>query len=127
MGSRRRYLLRNLSRGKGIGFFAADGFYPDFILWLVDGSRQRIVFVDPKGLALLKPNNFDHPKIQLYRTLQEIADNLGDPNVGLDSFIISDKSFSKTQPDFGTLAHSREEFHAHHVIFPEDSVGMILA
>ncbi len=127
LGPRRLYLLRNLSRGKGIGFFAADDFYPDFILWLVDGSRQRIVFVDPKGLALLKPNNFDHPKIQLYRTLQEIADNLGDPNVGLDSFIISDKSFSKTQPDFGTLAHSREEFHAHHVIFPEDSVGMILA
>ena len=126
-GDSRLYLLRNLSRGKGNGFCAADDFYPDFILWLVDGSRQRIVFVDPKGLALLKPNSFDHPKIQLYRTLQEIADNLGDPNVGLDSFIISDKSFAKTQPDFGTLAHSREECHAHHVSFPEDSVGMILA
>ena len=69
LGQRRLYLLRNLSRGKGIGFFAAADFYPDFILWLVDGAKQRIVFVDPKGLAMLKPNDFSHPKIHLYRTL----------------------------------------------------------
>lgn len=29
------YLLRNLSRGKGIGFFEAGNFYPDFIMWLL--------------------------------------------------------------------------------------------
>src|SRR5690606_32243511 len=28
------YLLRNLSKGKGIGFFEAGNFHPDFILWL---------------------------------------------------------------------------------------------
>lgn len=80
LGQRRLYLLRNLSRGKGVGFFVADDYYPDFILWLVDDSRQRIVFVDPKDMAQLKPNNFDHPKIQLYQKLQEKASELGDPN-----------------------------------------------
>lgn len=29
------YLLRNQSKGKGIGFFEAGGFYPDFILWIL--------------------------------------------------------------------------------------------
>ena len=110
LGQRRLYLLRNLSRGKGIGFFAADNFYPDFILWLVDGAKQRIVFVDPKGLAMLKPNDFSHPKIHLYRTLQEIAGNLDDPNVSLDSFIISDKPFTETQPEFGKLERTRTNF-----------------
>ncbi len=31
------YLLRNQSRGRGVGFFEAGNFYPDFILWLVEG------------------------------------------------------------------------------------------
>lgn len=29
------FLLRNLSRGKGVGFFEESGFYPDFILWVL--------------------------------------------------------------------------------------------
>jgi hypothetical protein len=52
--SRERYLLRNMSRGCGIGFFEAGNFYPDFILWLVTGDGQRIAFVDPKGIRNLK-------------------------------------------------------------------------
>ena len=46
------YLLRNLSRGTGIGFFGDSGFYPDFILWLKQGGSQRIVFVEPHGLLM---------------------------------------------------------------------------
>lgn len=126
LGQRRLYLLRNQSRGHGIGFFRADDFYPDFILWLVDGAHQRIVFVDPKGLAMLKPNSFNNPKIQLYRTLQEIAADQNNPNIALDSFIISDKPYATTKPTFGTLEHTRAEFHRHHVIFPEDSVALML-
>lgn len=44
------YLLRNLSKGRGIGFFEAGNFHPDFILWLISGGRQLIAFVDPKGI-----------------------------------------------------------------------------
>ena len=48
------YLLRNLSKGRGIGFFEAGNFYPDFILWLVIGGKQYVSFVDPKGLRNLE-------------------------------------------------------------------------
>ncbi|HHX09425.1 MAG TPA: DEAD/DEAH box helicase family protein, partial [Chloroflexi bacterium] len=30
------YLLRNRSRGSGVGFFEAGNFYPDFIMWIVN-------------------------------------------------------------------------------------------
>jgi len=121
LGQRRLYLLRNQSRGKGIGFFEADDFYPDFIVWVVDEARQRIVFVDPKGLVMLKPNDFSHPKIQLYRTLQDIATQIGNSDVSLDSYIISDQPFEKTRSLFGTGRHTRDEFNQHHVLFPEDT------
>ncbi|MBA3058826.1 DEAD/DEAH box helicase family protein [Rhodoferax sp.] len=42
-------LLRNLS-GIGVGLFAAEGFYPDFLLWLKQGDAQALAFVEPKGL-----------------------------------------------------------------------------
>ena len=44
------FLLRNLSV-KGVGFFMESAaFYPDFILWVVDGKKQHIYFLDPKGI-----------------------------------------------------------------------------
>ena len=80
------YLLRNLSKGRGVGFFEAGNFHPDFILWLLVAGRQHVVFVDPKGIRNLGPTD---PKIQFYETIKEIEQRLGDPNVTLDSFIVS--------------------------------------
>lgn len=118
LGSRKLYLLRNQSRGKGIGFFEAGEFYPDFILWLADGPKQRIVFVDPKGLIMLKPNNFSHPKIQVFHTLQEIAARIGTPNVTLDAFIISGQPYEKIRLDFDSGAHTQVQFTENHILFP---------
>ncbi len=42
-------LLRNLA-GVGVGLFAAEGFFPDFLLWLKRGENQALAFVEPKGL-----------------------------------------------------------------------------
>ncbi len=42
-------LLRNLA-GVGVGLFAAEGFYPDFLMWLKRGKDQALAFVEPKGL-----------------------------------------------------------------------------
>ena len=36
--TRELYLLRNLSRGRGVGFFEAGNFHPDFIVWLLAGD-----------------------------------------------------------------------------------------
>lgn len=80
------YLLRNLSKGRGVGFFEAGNFHPDFILWLIIGDRQFITFVDPKGIRNI---GFSDPKIQFYHTIKDIEARLGDPAVSLNSFIIS--------------------------------------
>ena len=84
--ARELYLLRNLSKGRGVGFFEAGNFHPDFILWLVSGPRQHIIFVDPKGIRNLGPTD---PKIQFYTTIKEIEQRLGNAAVTLSSFIVS--------------------------------------
>lgn len=82
------YLLRNQSRGKGISFFAEGGFYPDFILWIIEGEEQHIYFLDPHGL--MHARAFQDAKIQFHQTIKEIEqERLKDPQVTLDSWIIS--------------------------------------
>jgi hypothetical protein len=80
------YLLRNLSKGRGVGFFEAGNFHPDFILWLIAGDRQHIAFIDPKGIRNL---GFNDPKIQFFQTIKDIERRLDDKSVSLSSFIIS--------------------------------------
>jgi hypothetical protein len=80
------YLLRNLSKGRGVGFFEAGNFHPDFILWLIVEGRQYIAFVDPKGIRNI---GFNDPKIQFFQTIKDIERRLGEPSVTLSSFIIS--------------------------------------
>jgi hypothetical protein len=84
--TRQLYLLRNLSKGRGVGFFEAGNFHPDFILWLIVDGRQHIAFIDPKGIRNL---GFADPKIQFFKTIKDIESRLGDPSVSLSSFIIS--------------------------------------
>ena len=98
------FLLRNLSRGKGIGFFEDSGFYPDFILWVTEGSKQRLVFIEPHGML-----NEDHPdknaKIDLHKKLQtQLADarkKSKNKDLLLDSFIISATPFDDLQKRHG--------------------------
>lgn len=80
------YLLRNFSRGKGVGFFEAGSFYPDFILWMVENDKQYISFIEPHGLRQEGPTS---KKIQFHKTIKDIQTRLGDPTVILNSFILS--------------------------------------
>ena len=80
------YLLRNLSKGRGVGFFEAGNFHPDFIVWLLVGGQQHVIFVDPKGIRNLGPTD---PKIQFHETIKDIEKRLGDPAIRLQSFIVS--------------------------------------
>lgn len=88
------YLLRNKSKA-GIGFFEANNFFPDFIMWLIHGGKQYITFIDPKGIRNLKGLN--DPKIQLSQTIKSIESNLSqqDNNVVLNSFIIASTPYSE--------------------------------
>lgn len=132
LGSRQLYLLRNLSRGRGVGFFETENFYPDFILWIVDGDRQSITFIDPKGLAMLTPNDFSHPKIALFRKLRdEIGPKIHNPNgidIQLDSYIISAENYDQTIRYFGNphQPFTMNEFQENHVLFPNVAVPQLL-
>lgn len=107
------YLLRNESR-KGISFFEASGFYPDFILWVNEGQKQRVVFIDPKGIRNLQ--SLDHPKIQLFKTLkEEVEPTLNDPDISLDSYIISNTPYREV-----SLWGERPKFLENHVVFDYD-------
>ncbi len=110
---RELHLLRNMSRGKGIGFFEAGNFYPDFILWLLTEDQQYVTFIDPKGIVRLR--GVEDPKIEFSATIKEIEARLDDPSVILSSFIISNTPFDE-------VAHwglSREELEKRNVLFQE--------
>lgn len=113
------YLLRNESR-KGIGFFESSGFYPDFILWLIEGDHQHVVFIDPKGIRNLK-KQLENEKITLFKELKsEIEPSLKDANITLDSFIISNTKYIEVE-DWGTP----KQFQDHHVLFQKDDEDYI--
>lgn len=80
------FLLRNKVRGGGIGFFEAQNFYPDFILWILQGARQFISFIEPHGLIHEGPAS---PKIAFHKKIKEIETRLEDPAIVLNSFVLS--------------------------------------
>ena len=112
--TRELYLLRNLSRGRGVGFFEAGNFHPDFILWLIDADRQRVIFVDPKGIRHLGPSDL---KIQFHQTIKEIEERLGDPSVSLHSYIISNTPSATMKLLWGM---DKSEMLDHHILFQEE-------
>jgi hypothetical protein len=119
------FLLRNLTRSKGIGFFdtkAGEAFYPDFILWVIEGDEQRIAFIDPHGLRMVG-GGFNNPKIRLHKDLEALSQELSQRHqrpVRLTSFILSTSRYEKIKKTFGTGDHPKEEFYEHHVLFQED-------
>jgi hypothetical protein len=108
------YLIRNLSKGRGVGFFEAGNFHPDFILWLVRDGKQRVIFVDPKGIRNLGATD---PKIQFYKTVKDIEQRLGDASVSLDSFIISNTPSHEMERQWSM---DKQEMLKRHVLFQEE-------
>ncbi len=93
LSGKEMYLLRNLSKGKGVGFFEAGNFHPDFILWLLIDGKQFVTFLDPKGIRNIGLND---PKVQFYLTVKDIEKRLGNTAVVLNSFIISNTPSNET-------------------------------
>ena len=110
------YLLRNRSRGSGIGFFEAGNFYPDFILWVVKGDLQHVAFVDPHGMGR---EGIEDRKVQFYKKIKEIEEELRDPQVILDSFIVSPTPLAEIPQQ--TRSMSIEEWEARNVLFQIDN------
>ncbi|MFZ4526604.1 MAG: hypothetical protein ACOYOE_14010 [Chlorobium sp.] len=67
----------------------AGNFHPDIIFWLIEDGKQRIIIIDPKGIRNLAAND---PRLQFHQTIKEIEHPFGDPEVSLESFIVSNTS-----------------------------------
>ena len=107
------YLLRNKSRGSGIGFFEAGNFYPDFIVWAVTGKQQNVVFVEPHGIS---HEGTGHAKVQFHKTIKEIEGRLADPHLRLESAIVTPTDYAAVK-DRGW---SRKDWADNHVFFMKD-------
>ncbi|MBP7946058.1 MAG: DEAD/DEAH box helicase family protein [Verrucomicrobia bacterium] len=118
------FLLRNLSRGKGIGFFEKRGFYPDFILWVKKADAQRIVFVEPHGMLHAEAYQHDD-KARLHESLPHLAAAMckrtGIKDIVLDSFIVSATPFEDLRTRYDDGSWDRKKFTEAHIVFPDRS------
>ncbi|RII00726.1 restriction endonuclease subunit R [candidate division NPL-UPA2 bacterium Unc8] len=111
------YLLRNYPRS-GVGFFSLSGFYPDFIMWIKNGKKQNMIFIDPKGLEHTK--GLDDEKIKLKDDIKQLEQKLGKDNVALESFILSKTPYEKLI-ERGTEPLSKDKYiEEHHILFLDD-------
>ena len=106
------FLLRNESRNRGIGFFEAGNFYPDFLLWQVKDGIQYLSFVEPHGLQHEGPG---HRKIEFRETIKNIEKRINDKTVVLNSFIVTPTRFAKLK-----WGRSMSELNDIHILFMED-------
>jgi hypothetical protein len=111
---RELYLLRNMSKGRGVGFFEAGNFHPDFIVWQLKANLQQVAFVDPKGIRNVGLND---PKIGFYETVKEIEQRLGNPDVVLDSFIVSNTPSHVMRKQWGI---EKPEMAKRHIVFQDE-------
>jgi superfamily II DNA or RNA helicase len=119
---KKMFLLRNLSK-KGIGFFQKTaGFYPDFILWMIEKDKQKMVFIDPKGIRNL--GSFTDEKIQFCvsfikdvekKVKQKIEEKALDEELELDAYIISVSDYDSIKQSYGNP--TEEEFEQQKILF----------
>ena len=103
------FFLRNMSRGRGIGFFEAGNFHPDFIMWRFQEDKQYISFVEPHGLGHEGPGS---DKVQFYVRIKDIERRLSDPKVCLNSFILSWTRFEQLSGSWdGMTKDALEDMH----------------
>ena len=86
---RELFLIRNLTRGRGVSFFDDFHYYPDFIVWLKDGDHQHVVFLDPKGLSRFGEK--ERRKVKLHHEIAEVEKRVRDvdPNLRLHAYVLS--------------------------------------
>lgn len=118
------FLLRNLSRGAGVGFFENRGFYPDFIMWIVNNDKQHIVFIEPHGMVFAGPYQDDH-RAKLHEALKELAPKIEarseNKDIILDSFIISSTPYTNLREIYDDGSWDRMKFTKAHILFLERS------
>ena len=120
------FVLRNLSRGKGIGFYEDSGFFPDFIVWVKENNTQKIIFVEPHGLML---SNDDY-KHQMYKLIQRISENMKKKNkkwknISMDCYVLSKTTFKELIKLKAYRGRKKSEFENENILFLEDNIDCI--
>ena len=83
------FLIRNLTRGRGVSFFDDYAYYPDFIIWLKDETCQHVIFLDPKGLS--RYGSREQQKVSLHQEIKKTETQIrtSDPDVHLHAYVLS--------------------------------------
>ncbi|NBC04591.1 MAG: DEAD/DEAH box helicase family protein [Bacteroidetes bacterium] len=117
------FVLRNQSRGHGVGFLLEEErYFPDFIVWVKNEDEQHICFIDPKGLQHqinVKENN----KVQFSQDIKDYEKQLnkkhGNDDVQLHSFIISQTDLDEVKKN--NDVQTEGELNEMNIFFPEQN------
>jgi len=123
IGKKSLYLLRNAdTKAKGLGFALAGNFYPDYLLWLVDGEtgEQCLNFIDPKGIRQM---NLTDPKLGLYKEVKVLQNKLADPKLTLNAFILSGTPFESLI----NVNCEKSDLEDRHVLFMNEGESVYLS
>ena len=71
--------------------------------------------MDPKGIRNL---GFGDPKILFFETIKEIEKRLADPNVTLESYIVSNTPSAEMQQLWNV---DKQEMEARHILFQKEN------
>ncbi|EMH6403025.1 DEAD/DEAH box helicase family protein [Providencia rettgeri] len=112
------FLLRNQSRGKGVGFFEAGNFHPDFILWKIVGGKEYVTFIEPHGLLHEGPAS---DKVMFHSRIKDIEKRFANPDVILNSFILSPTKYAQLQ-----WGIDKQDLVDKHVLFMDDGGSIYL-
>ena len=111
------FLIRNLTRGRGVSFFDDYAYYPDFIVWLKDETCQHVIFLDPKGLS--RYGTRERHKVSLHQEIKKTEKQIRttDPDVRLHAYVLS-----VTPPVLiAEAVRSRDDWKQQGVYFLEES------
>lgn len=111
------FIIRNISK-KGIGFFENNGFFPDFIVWIISNTETIMAFIDPHGMSRETINS---EKINLYKKIKEYEKKIDNTKIDikkprLESFILSYTEYKNINSNL-----SKDEWEKNHVLFMNDS------
>ncbi len=108
-------ILRNHEK-TGLGYYLeTEKYYPDFIMWIIQDDKQKIFFIDPKGLV-----HVDREKIDFHNKVKEIESKIkkdfSEENIELKAYIVTETK----QDDIGDSKVKQDPSH-HGVYFFDDN------
>lgn len=127
LAGRKLFLLRNQSRGKGLGFYETHGFFPDFILWVVVGKKQRVLFIEPHGLQMERLSSDKlgdfHKRLEGY--VRHGLDAIRARNVSVDGWIVSESTRSDLNLQWNKN-DSIADYRDRHILFPQGGYDAVM-